>query len=55
VPPIGLGQAVTFFEKTLKKAAISPKPLWQALYAIEIKEIKNKGNREDTQCAEINR
>jgi hypothetical protein len=31
VPPIGLGQAVTFFEKTLKKAAISPKPLWQAL------------------------
>jgi hypothetical protein len=32
VPPIGLEQAVIFFEKKLKKAAISPKPLWQALY-----------------------
>jgi hypothetical protein len=31
VPPSGIGQAVTFFEKTLKKVAISPNPLWQAL------------------------
>jgi hypothetical protein len=31
VPPIGLEQAVIFFEKKLKKAVISPKPLWQAL------------------------
>jgi hypothetical protein len=36
VPPIGLGQAVTFFEKTLKKAAISPKPLWQALVFLKV-------------------
>jgi hypothetical protein len=33
VPAIGIGQAVTFFEKTLKKVAISPNPLWQALVA----------------------
>jgi hypothetical protein len=31
VPPSGIGQVVIFFEKTLKKAAISPNPLWQAL------------------------
>jgi hypothetical protein len=31
VPPSGIGQAVIFFEKTLKKVAISPNPLWQAL------------------------
>jgi hypothetical protein len=30
-PPSGIGQAVTFFEKTLKKVAISPNPLWPAL------------------------
>jgi hypothetical protein len=30
-PANGIGQVVTFFEKTLKKAAISPNPLWQAL------------------------
>jgi len=39
VPSIGLGQAVTFFEKTLKKAAISPKPLWQALAAVRSDEV----------------
>jgi len=33
VPPSGIGQAVTFFEKTLKKVANSPNPLWQALGA----------------------
>jgi hypothetical protein len=27
VPPSGIGQAVTFFEKILKKVAISPNPL----------------------------
>tara|TARA_B100001540_G_C15784725_1_gene632698 strand:- start:96 stop:794 length:699 start_codon:yes stop_codon:yes gene_type:complete len=32
VPAIGLGQAVTFCAKIRTKAAISPKPLWQALY-----------------------
>jgi len=37
VPPSGIGQAVTFFEKTLKKVAISPNPLWQALSAINLK------------------
>jgi hypothetical protein len=31
VPPSGIGQAVIFFEKTLKKVAISPNPLWQVL------------------------
>jgi hypothetical protein len=31
VPASGIGQVVTFFEKTLKKVAISPNPLWQAL------------------------
>jgi hypothetical protein len=31
VPPSGIGQTVIFFEKTLKKAATSPNPLWQAL------------------------
>jgi hypothetical protein len=31
VPPSGIVQTVTFFEKTLKKVAISPNPLWQAL------------------------
>jgi hypothetical protein len=34
VPPSGIGQAVTFFEKTLKKVANSPNPLWQALGVI---------------------
>jgi hypothetical protein len=34
VPAIGIGQAVTFFEKTLKKVAISPNPLWQALKVV---------------------
>jgi hypothetical protein len=32
VPPSGIWQVVIFFEKKLKKAAISPNPLWQALY-----------------------
>jgi len=39
VPPSGIGQAVIFFEKTLKKVAISPNPLWQALEVIYIKRI----------------
>ena len=30
---MGIGQAVTFFEKTLKKVAISPNPINTALYA----------------------
>ena len=34
--PSGFGQAVTFFEKTLKKVAISPNPLWQALGKINV-------------------
>jgi hypothetical protein len=29
-PESGIGQAVIFFEKTLKKVAISPNPLWPA-------------------------
>jgi len=40
VPPSGIGQAVTFFEKTLKKVAISPNPLWQALVFWVVYEIK---------------
>jgi len=43
VPPIGIGQAVTFFEKELKKAAISPNPLWQALGSIMDLEFKQNG------------
>jgi DNA-directed RNA polymerase subunit RPC12/RpoP len=35
VPPSGIGQAVTFFEKRLKKVAISPNPLWQALHVMK--------------------
>jgi len=40
VPASGIGQAVTFFEKTLKKAAISPNPLWQALCSLRGSSIK---------------
>jgi hypothetical protein len=36
VPASGIGQVVTFFEKTLKKVAISPNPLWQALVALSV-------------------
>jgi hypothetical protein len=34
VPPSGIWQVVIFFEKKLKKAAISPNPLWQALCSL---------------------
>jgi hypothetical protein len=36
VPPSGIWQVVIFFEKKLKKAAISPNPLWQALGVLEM-------------------